>query len=213
MHALFSVYALGVIHCTSLSLLCTAPVVYSWALWVALHSGRRPLKITTSRTTLSRHYLKVGVYLYSQCKAKAAYISLGVSHLYSQCKAKAAYISLGVSHLYSQCKAKAAYISLGVSHLYSQCKAKAAYISLGVPPLPQFYRLVATIPLRARNLCVQIVQFRNLIDAFWSLYCTAVLFDFCSGACTCMSFDPITRHCLSSFRPGRGTPYTRHIVS
>ena len=33
------------------------------------------------------------------------------------------------------------------------------------------------------------------------------------GACTCVSFDPLTQHCLASFRPGRRYPQSRHLVS
>lgn len=32
------------------------------------------------------------------------------------------------------------------------------------------------------------------------------------GPCTCLSFEPVTRHCLASFRPSKRTPHSRHIV-
>lgn len=32
------------------------------------------------------------------------------------------------------------------------------------------------------------------------------------GACTCLSFDQATRHCLASFRPSKRSPHSRHIL-
>lgn len=32
------------------------------------------------------------------------------------------------------------------------------------------------------------------------------------GPCTCLSFEPVTRHCLASFRPSKRTPHSRHVV-
>ncbi len=36
---------------------------------------------------------------------------------------------------------------------------------------------------------------------------------FTLGACTCVSFEPVTRHCLVSFRPSKRSPLSRHLVS
>ena len=35
------------------------------------------------------------------------------------------------------------------------------------------------------------------------------------GNCTCLSFEPITRHCMASFRPSKrpsGSPHSTHVV-
>ena len=33
------------------------------------------------------------------------------------------------------------------------------------------------------------------------------------GSCTSVSFEPLTRHCLTSFRPSLKQPNCRHVVS
>ena len=33
------------------------------------------------------------------------------------------------------------------------------------------------------------------------------------GSCTSVTFEPLTRHCLASFRPSKRHPHCRHIVS
>jgi len=33
------------------------------------------------------------------------------------------------------------------------------------------------------------------------------------GSCTSVMFEPLTRHCLASFRPSKRHPHCRHVVS
>lgn len=42
-----------------------------------------------------------------------------------------------------------------------------------------------------------------------------VVFILSVGNCTCLSFEPITRHCMASFRPSKrlsGSPHSAHVV-
>ena len=49
--------------------------------------------------------------------------------------------------------------------------------------------------------------------AFYLFHTTASCTHTNTGACVCVSFEPYTRHCLSSFRPSRRCPNSRHTVS
>ena len=40
----------------------------------------------------------------------------------------------------------------------------------------------------------------------------AVNFYVCLGSLTSLSFDPLSRHCLVSYRPSQSMPKTRHMV-
>ena len=40
-----------------------------------------------------------------------------------------------------------------------------------------------------------------------------ILFSCFTGACTSLSFDTVTRHCLASHRPSKSSPHSKHTVS
>ena len=65
-------------------------------------------------------------------------------------------------------------------------------------------RVLQTTPIRLplRYTCVMLSRLYR-----YHGYCLPI------GSCMSVSFEPVTRHCMASFRPSKRSPSSRHVVS